>query len=184
MVKLLPSFFFLLSLAYAQTVATEWEARKQISELNTATSAIESELAALDAQKWRDAGAVPAYLEQLDSSIRQLASARAAMRELEANPDKLGTAFEIFLRFESLDHLFDSVKEAARKYEDSSVADRLEAKIGAAFTHRDHFRSYLLDLAKERDKQFEVLSKEAQRCRLESSLPKPALKSPRKALNP
>lgn len=154
-----------------QGVPTEWEARKKIDALTTSVGEVETALGRLDAERWRKALAPDAYLEQLDSAKRQLGSSKAALAELRENPEKLSIAFEIFLRFESLDFMLNSVREAARKYEEAATADDFEAKIGASMGARDQFRTYLLDLAKERDAQHEVLLKEAQRCRTEVNAP-------------
>ncbi len=155
----------------SQGVPTEWEARKKIDVLSSSVADVEAALGKLDVDRWRKALAPDAYLEQLESAKRQLASSKAALSELRESPEKLSTAFEIFLRFEALDFMLNSVREAARKYEDAAAADDFEAKIGASLGARDQFRTYLLDLAKERDAQYAVLLKEAQRCRTEVNAP-------------
>ncbi len=174
------SLLFAASILFAQGVPTEWEARKKIDALGASVSDVEGALGRLDAERWKKASAPDAYVEQLDSAKRQLASSRQALAELRENPEKLSTAFEIFLRFESLDFMLNTVREAARKYETPEAADDLEAKLGASLGSRDQFRAYLLDLAKERDAQFAVLVKEAQRCRAEVNVP-PAPAAKKKA---
>jgi hypothetical protein len=165
------SLLFIAATLFAQGVPTEWEARKKIDVLSASVGEVEGTLGRLDVERWKKALAPDAYLEQLESAKRQLVSSRQALAELRENPEKLSTAFEIFLRFESLDFMLNSVREAARKYENPEVADDLEAKLGASLGSRDQFRNYLLDLAKERDAQFAVLVKEAQRCRTEVNAP-------------
>jgi len=167
----------------SQGVPTEWEARKKIDALSASVADVEAALGKLDVERWKKALAPDAYLEQLESAKRQLGSSKAALSELRESPEKLSTAFEIFLRFEALDFMLNSVREAARKYEDGAAADDFEAKIGASLGARDQFRTYLLDLAKERDAQYAVLLKEAQRCRTEVNAP-PAAPVRKKAATP
>lgn len=182
------SWLFLTIGLFAQGVPTEWEARKKVDALSTSVTEVESALGRLDAERWQKAMAPEAYLEQLQGAKRQLASSKQALVELRENPEKLSTAFEIFLRLEALDFMLQSVREAARKYEEAAVADEFEAKIGGSVGARDQFRTYLLDLAKERDAQFAVLLKEAQRCRGElNAVPAPGVKkkaAPPPAANP
>jgi ribosomal protein L16 Arg81 hydroxylase len=165
------SLLFVALSAFSQGVPTEWEARKKIDELSARVADVETALSLLDLERWKKAEAPGAYAEQYEAAKRQMASARQAMQELRESPERLATAFEIFLRFEAVDHMLDSVREAARKYDDTAAADALEAKLGATLTARDRFRTYLLDLAKERDAQYAVLVKEAQRCRTEVNTP-------------
>lgn len=166
-----------------QGVPTEWEARKKIDALSAGVAEIDGAVGRLDVERWKKALAPDAYLEQLESAKRQLASSRQAIAELRESPEKLSTAFEIFLRFEALDFMLQSVREAARKYEEAASADEFEAKIGASMGARDQFRTYLLDLAKERDAQHAVLLREAQRCRTELNAP-PAPPLKKKAAAP
>lgn len=170
-------FFSLLLPVYgqsapAQGVATEWEARKQIEELKLQLLKIPTELNKLDTKRWLAAGAPGAYLDDLENSRRQLNSLGQALDELRQTPEKLAVALEILLRMSATDESLRIVVEAVRKYENPAVADLLEAKMGETMVAKDKFRRYLIDLAGERDRQLEVLLKEAQRCRTESNMPK------------
>lgn len=67
--------------------------------------------------------------------------------------------------------MLEATVEAARKYENAGDADLLQEKLSEVAPPRDRFQGYMLDLASERDKQLEVLLKEAQRCRVEINRP-------------
>lgn len=168
----------------AQSVPAEWDARKQLDDLKASLAAIPPEFNRLSLNLWREAGAPEAYFQQLDSAKRQIPSLIAAIDDLRLAPDRLSIALEIFLRFDSLDRMQRSLMEAFRKYDTPAAADSIEARFVASAPSRDRFRLYLIDLAADRDRQFDVLIKEAQRCRIDSNLPgsnKPPTKpSPKK----
>ncbi len=179
---LLLSFLFSSILA-AQGVAPEWDARKQLDDLKSTLAAIAPEFDKLSLNLWREANAPEAYFSQLDSAKRQIPSLVAAIDELRLSPDRLSTAVEIFLRFDALDQMQRTLMEAIRKYDTPTAADAIEARFVANAPARDRFRRYLVDLAADRDRQFDILSREAQRCRTEANLPssnKPAVKPPLK----
>ncbi len=152
-------------------MAPEWEARRQLDDLKAKLNAILPELDRLNLNQWRASGAAEAYFSQLDSLKRQLHSVLAAIGDLRQTPEKLAVALEVFLRFDSLDQTQRMVLEAVRRYEPSASADQVEAKIFESTPARDHFRRYMIDLAAERDRQLEILAREAQRCRTEANLP-------------
>jgi hypothetical protein len=152
-------------------VQTEWDARKNIDELKLKALSVPPVLERFDVAKWRAAGAPEAYIGQLDGAKRQLVSTAQALQELRQTPEKLSVALEIFLRLQALQNMLDATVEAARKYESPEAADLLQEKLSEIAPSRDRFQSYMLDLASERDKQLEVLLKEAQRCRVEVNRP-------------
>lgn len=154
-----------------QGVAPEWDARKNIDELKLKAVSVLPVLERFDAAKWRSAGAPEAYLGQMEGAKRQLQSVARALEELRQTPEKLSVALEIFLRFQALQNMLEATVEAARKYESAGDADLLQEKLSEVAPSRDRFQSYMLDLASERDKQLEVLLKEAQRCRVEMNRP-------------
>ncbi len=154
-----------------QGVPAEWDARKQLDDLKATLAEIPAELAKLNLKLWREASAPAAYFSQLDSAKSQIPSLLAAIDDLRLAPDRLSIGLEIFLRFDSLDQLQRSLMEAIRKYDTPAAADSIEARFVANAPARDRFRRYLIDLAADRDRQFEVLAREAQRCRTEANLP-------------
>ena len=60
--------------------------------------------------------------------------------------------------------MITSLQEGARKYQ-PQAAQSLAAVYGEGGANRDRFRSYIVSLAAEREQQFEVMDREAQRCR-------------------
>lgn len=165
--------FLFGSLLYAQGIPAEWNARQQLDELKSRFEAISPELSKIDLNRWRSEGVAVAYLSQFESIQTQLKSLTLAIADLRQSPEKLAIALEIFLRFDSLDSMQRSVMEAVRKYETQALADLIESKFVDTAVARNQFRSYMLDLAANRDRELDVLVQEAQRCRVEKNMPVP-----------
>ena len=161
------------SVLCAQGIPAEWNARQQLDELRIRFEAISPELSKVDLKRWRSEGVAVAYLSQFESIQTQLKSLTLAIADLRQSPEKLAIALEIFLRFDSLDSMQRSVMEAVRKYEKQTLADLIESKFVETAVARNQFRSYLLDLAANRDRELDVLTLEAQRCRVEKNSPLP-----------
>jgi hypothetical protein len=184
LVFLLATVFLSQQCSFAQQgIPAEWNVRQQLDELKKRFEAISPELEKVDLQRWRTQGVAVAYLAQFEGIQTQLKSLALAIGDLRQTPEKLSVALEIFLRFDSLDSMQRSVMEAVRKYESAEVADGIEAKFVESAPSRNGFRNYLLDLAGNRDREFEVLLAEAQRCRVDKNSPmppKPTVVSPAK----
>lgn len=163
--------FLLGTVVYAQGIPAEWNVRQQLEDLKTRFAAIPPELDKIDLDNWRSRGVAAAYLSQFESIQAQLKSLNLAIDDLRQTPEKLSIALEIFLRFDSLDSMQRSVMEAVRKFETSEIGDAIEARFVDSSPARNRFRTYLLDLASLRDRENEVLLKEAQRCRVEKNSP-------------
>jgi hypothetical protein len=131
----------------------------------------------LDASGWVAKGASDTYVEQLDSCRQQ---ARALVDEaaaLSRNPEKLSGALQLFFRLQGLETMIYSVQEGARKYQGPQISQELGALFAEGGANRDRLRSYIVNLASERDRQFEVMDREAQRCRATLMAPTPPPKT-------
>ncbi len=167
----------------AQQIPTEWEAKSRIASLTKTVEEIEAVLVKLDLERWKSAGAAEAYLTQYHEAKPQFGALRRNLAELASNPDRVGAALDVLLRFEAVDHYIHSLREASRKFDEAALADELDAKVGESFTVRDRFRNYVVELARDRDTQYAILLKEAQRCRTDVNTP-PAAKRPAKPAVP
>ncbi len=157
----------------AQGVPAEWNVREQLDQLKASFDAIPAEMGRINLERWRNEGAPAAYISQYESILSQVKSLSYAVAELKQRPEKLSTALEIFLRFDSLDTMQRSLMEAVRKYESQQVADAIEARFVASAAPRLQFRTYVLELASLKDREFDVLLAEAQRCRVDKNVPTP-----------
>ena len=64
-----------------------------------------------------------------------------------------------------METLLNSIAEAMRKYQNPAAAQELIAIAAEAGANRDRLEEYVVNLASEREKEYQVMDKEAQRCR-------------------
>ena len=76
-----------------------------------------------------------------------------------------GLAADVFVVASSKFVLLASVQEGARKYQGAGSVQPLETIYAQGGANRERMRNYIVNLAAERERQFDVMDKEAQRCR-------------------
>jgi len=119
----------------------------------------------IDAKDWVAKGASETYAEQLQSVKEQTKAFSDQAKALARNPEKLSASLELLFRIQWLDTMLPSIEEGARKYESAQVAQHLAAIRAENGANRERFRRYIVNLAADREHQFEVMDREAQRCR-------------------
>jgi len=119
----------------------------------------------VDTKAWIAKGASETYAAQLQSSKEQAKAMADAGRALARNPEKLSASLELWFRIEGLETMLASLEDGIAKYQDPQLAQQLAAVSGENGVNRERFRTYIVNLAAEREQQFEVMDREAQRCR-------------------
>src|SRR5262249_18356248 len=84
---------------------------------------------------------------------------------LGKQPEKLTVALDTYFRMQSLEMRLNSLVDGVRNYQNPAVGDLLIGVLAENSTNRDKLRQYITDLARTKEKEFEVADKEAQRCR-------------------
>jgi hypothetical protein len=84
---------------------------------------------------------------------------------LAQNPERLSGALALFFRMEALERMTTSIEDAARRYQAAQSAQDVASVYAEGGANRERLRRYIVTLAAEREHQFEVMDKEAQRCR-------------------
>jgi hypothetical protein len=131
----------------------------------------------LNPPAWVAMGASDTYVDQQESSRRQVLAVIDEAQALSRNPEKLSAALQLFFRMEGLETMLMSLQEGARKYQGPQVAQSLAALFGEGGANRERLRGYIVNLAAEREHQFEVMDREAQRCRATLMAPTPPPKA-------
>lgn len=152
-----------------------WDIAALLQEMSGQAARLLPALDKVDAQAWVERGASETYVAQLQSSKEQARALSDGARALARNPEKLAATLELFLRIEGLETMLRSLEEGIRKYQTPNVADTIASLAAAGGANRERLRLYMVNLATERDQQFEVMDREAQRCR--ALLTQPARKN-------
>jgi len=142
-----------------------WDVAVVVQEIGVHAGRLLPALNQLDAAAWVGKGASETYVEQLTSSKQQAQALVYECAALARNPERLSGGLQLFFRLEGLGTMLTSLEQGARRYQGQKVADALAVLYAEGGANRERLRSYIVNLAVEREYQFEVMDREAQRCR-------------------
>jgi uncharacterized protein YdaU (DUF1376 family) len=157
----------------APSVAAPWDVSRSVTELAGQVAQLRPLLAQLTPQRWVEKGAPEAYVSQWQSAQQELGYLDQTTRALEKQPEKLTAALDVYFRLQGVEWRLESLSEGARKYQSSAAGDRLAEAVGAHATKRDQLRQYITDLAVQNEQEFNVVEREAQRCREQQNTSRP-----------
>lgn len=143
----------------------EWEVKKSMEELSSQWKRVQSSLAQAKPQDWVSKGASEVYVRQWKSCQDEATYVMGSLEKLARQPDKLSAALDAYFRTESLQATAMSVIEGVRRYQNPAIADLIMEDLNRAITGRERLRQYISDLSVSREKEFQMMDSEAQRCR-------------------
>lgn len=146
-------------------VASEWDARKLIDALSAQAQHLKPIMDQLQPARWVAKGASQTYVAQSKEAQAQLKYLLSASDAFARDPERLPLGLETYFRMESMESTLGSLVEGVRKYQNPALASIIQTVIGENSTNRDRLRQYLQDLAKQKEEEFQVADREAQRCR-------------------
>jgi len=164
LIALLSQFCSLLA-AQPAGVMPDWEVRAAAAGIEKHTRTVAELLTHLQPEDWVANGAPVAYLEQLKQARLLNGYLAQEAQALARQPEKLSVALDTFLRLDHLQSLLDSLSAGAREYQDSSLGDNLLRATSQNSTTRERLKEYIRQLAGEREQEWEIANREAQRCR-------------------
>jgi hypothetical protein len=159
-----------------QGVASEWDARKMIDALNAQAQHLKPIIDQVQPDAWLSQGASETYVAQWSTAQTQLQYLISSSDAFSRQPDRLPLGLDIYFRMQAVDSTLGSLTEGVRKYQNPALASLMQSVIAENSTNRDRLRQYLQDLATQKEEEFRVADREAQRCRA-SLLQPPAPKT-------
>ena len=142
-----------------------WDAASQIKALAQRVKGLEPVLAAIKPEAWIEKGAPEAYVRQLQSTQLEMRNLVASADRFARRPEQLSAALDTYFLMQDLEQLAGSLAEGVRRYQSGDLADQLVQSLAGNALDRDQLRSYILDLSKMSEQEFQVANEEAQRCR-------------------
>lgn len=161
--------------------SSEWEVKKMLESLSTNVQRLKPAVDQIKTADWVSKGAPDAYNFQAKTAQNELQYLLDSSSQLTKQPDKLPLALDAYFRMQSLESTLDSLLEGVRKYQNPALADLIRSVMGENSANRDRLRQYITDLATAKDQEFQIVDKEAQRCRGQlSRQPVPKTTGPKK----
>lgn len=136
-----------------------------LQEIGAHADRLLAELDKVDVKSWVAQGASETYAAQLQSSKDQSRAISQEAKGLARNPEKLAAQLQLFFRIQAVDTMLGSVEDGIRRYQDPAGAQRLASLNAQNGLNRDRLQGYILNLAAQREQEFQVMDREAQRCR-------------------
>jgi hypothetical protein len=175
---------FASSLASAQSasaggVASEWDVRKLLDSLDLQAQHVKPIIDQVKPEAWVAKGAPKAYVTQWTTAQAELKYLLSSSDALSKQPERLTLALDTYFRMQALEATLSSVTEGIRKYQNPALADLMQAVVSENSSNADKLRQYVQDLATQKEEEFKIADREAQRCR-ESLMKQPA--APTKAV--
>jgi ABC-type transporter Mla subunit MlaD len=156
-------------IARAQTrnggVPAEWDVRQLLDSLTAQTEHLRSFLDQVSTDGMVANGAPQTYLQQWKTAHSELQYLLQSMRALNKQPERLPLALDAYFRMGEMESTLASVFEGIRKYQNPALAELLQGVVNENSTNRDRLRQYVQELAVQKEEEFQVADKEAQRCR-------------------
>jgi len=144
---------------------TDDEVAAIFNRLSQRAARIAPMLEQLHPNDWIAKGAPDTYLAQWNSTREQFRAIQSDMSALAQHPEQLTESMKALFRVQSTNQALDSLMGGARKYQNPALADLIESVAAEANGDTDRFEKHLVELADEKEQQFTVVDREAQRCR-------------------
>jgi len=122
-------------------------------------------LAQVRSEEWVAKGAPDTYVAQLASTRRQLDAIVADMSSLSARPEQMQECMKGLFRIQAFHRSLDSLMGGLRKYQNPALADLIQSVAAEDQSDLDQIQTWVLDLANEKEQEYKVVDREAQRCR-------------------
>ena len=149
----------------ASGIIGSWDAATQVKSLAERAKGLDPVLAEVEPEEWIQKGAPEAYVRQLQSTQLEMRNLVAAADRFAKRPEQLSAAMDTYFLMQSMEQLAGSLSQGVRKYQSNELADQLTEALASNALDRDQLKSYIIDLAKMREQEFQVANEEAQRCR-------------------
>ncbi len=151
--------------AQSEGLQPEWKLREDLEVLVEQSRRLKPLLDALQPGEWVQRGAPAAYESQWKSVQAEGEYLVRSAGELAREPERLTTALEAYMRWQSRNNLLVSLIEGIAKYQNPALADLLRGAMADGAASGERLRQYVADLAALKEGQLRVAEQEAQRCR-------------------
>jgi hypothetical protein len=117
------------------------------------------------AKEWVAQGAPETYVTQVDSARRQIQAIGTEMEALTQRSDHMQECMRGLFRVQAFHGSLDSLLSGLRKYQNPALADLIQSVAAEDQGDIEKLQTYVLELADEKEQEFQVVDHEAQRCR-------------------
>ena len=163
------AFFLFSGFALCQQVTvtgyTEQDVIQILNGISQHLARLQPMLDQVRAKDWIQKGAPETYAVQYTSAEAQIKSIQSELTALAQRTDNLQDGMKELFKLQAFHRSLTSVMEGLRKYQNPALADLVSSVAAEDQTYQDKLQYYLIQLATDKDAQYQLVDKEAQRCR-------------------
>ena len=116
-------------------------------------------------KEWVAKGAPDGYVRQFASIGTEIQGIENDVARLAQRPDQMQDCMKALFRVQALHVPLNSLMGGLRKYQNPALADLIESVVAEDQTQIGKLEQYVLELADAKDQMYNIVDKEAQRCR-------------------
>ena len=155
----------LAAVAQQPDPVSEDQIKAALAGLSQHAARIEPMLKQLNPADWVAKGAPQTYVAQWNSALSEIQSIRIDMENLRQRPDQMSDGLKALFRIGSYHQGLRSLMGAVRRYQNPALADLIESVAAEDQGDVERMQQYMVELAGDKERQFDVVNTEAQRCR-------------------
>ena len=148
-----------------QPIANEQDATKALEALSGYAVRLQPIMEQVKVADWVQKGAPDTYIAQWKSGMAQLKGLSALATQIAPQPDRLEDVLSVLFRIQSLEITAGSLNDGVRRYQNPALAELLSGTLAESTPSREKLQQFALALAADKEKEFQIVDKEAQRCR-------------------
>lgn len=145
--------------------ATEQDATKALEAISGYAARLQPIMEQVKVKDWVQKGAPDTYIAQWNSGMAQLQGLSSVAKQLAPAPERLPDVLAVLFRIQSLEITANSLNDGLRRYQNPALAELLSGTLAESTPSREKLQQFALSLAAEKEKEFQIVDKEAQRCR-------------------
>ena len=150
-----------------QSVPPSWDTPQLFTEIIHANVKLQPVLKQVHPNEWKGA---PASLQALwEASVKANQALQTHAAAVAKTPDSLADSLRLLEEVRDLNEHMLELSAGVRQYQNPELADLIDGMLAESKPARDAYSQRVLDLATQREEQFEVADHEAQRCRAQLS---------------
>lgn len=142
-----------------------WEVEELAQQMGEEADKTRLIVEELRPKEWIQDGASSAFVDEHEALVRELEYLRRVAVQLEDRPESLTVAMDTFFWLERLQSMTRSLAGGSEQYQSAALAELLRGANGRIVDHRDTIKTYMRQLAADREEALAVAHDEAQRCR-------------------
>ncbi len=166
-----PILFTLLlgSVGLAQNgIAPMWDVKAMLQKLVEQTEKYKTTVDRLKVVDWvNQKQASMTYLKQQEMVLAEVGHLKTVADRFANAPEKLSLALDIYFRLQALESVTAALADGVSRYESPENAAALQQLLTDNSATRMKLRQYVMDLSVNKEQEYAIAEREAQRCQAE-----------------